>query len=50
MTKDVLLTISGMHYDMTGIPDEDGSEEENQHFVSEWLPHYVEVTDHDHEH
>ena len=29
MTKDVLLTISGMHYDMTGIPDEDGSEEEN---------------------
>ena len=25
MTKDVLLTISGMHYDMTGIPDEDGS-------------------------
>ncbi len=28
----------------------DGSEEENQHFVSEWLPHYVEVTDHDHEH
>ena len=29
MTKDVLLSISGLHYDMTGIPDEPGTEEEN---------------------
>lgn len=29
MTKDVLLSISGMHYDMTGIPDEADTEEEN---------------------
>lgn len=26
MTKDVLLSISGLHYDMTGIPDEEGEE------------------------
>ena len=29
MTKDILLSISGLHYDMTGIPDEPGAEEEN---------------------
>lgn len=29
MTKEVLLSISGLHYDMTGITEEDGTEEEN---------------------
>lgn len=29
MTKEVLLSISGLHYDMTGIAEEDGTEEEN---------------------
>lgn len=29
MTKEVLLSISGLHYDVTGITEEDGTEEEN---------------------